>query len=55
MGEVLGNSLGFDDDNEVNREQSPNRAHLSDDGVDSSNVAETYKSNRGYPFSVDDY
>ena len=40
IGKVLGNSLGFDDDNEMDREQSLNQAHLSDDKIDLSNTAE---------------
>ena len=53
VGEVLGNSLGFDGDNEVNREQSPNQAHLSDDKIDSSNTAENNGQIEGAPTNKD--
>ena len=33
VGQILGNSLGFDDDNEVDGEQSQNQAHSSSDRI----------------------
>ena len=49
VGEVLGNSLGFADDNEVDRDQSPNLAHSSDDKIDSSNTAKNNGQIEGTP------